>query len=310
MIGSYAIKVLLDKGYSVSALVRDPQQLGLLERSDKIDLITGDILDVALLSLEIPKHDAIVHAAGIVSYAPNRYDEMFQINVEGTRNVVNICVLNHKRLVHISSVAAIGSFTKERIDENEKWNDSESHTYYAKTKHLSELEVWRGIEEGLEATILNPSVVLGIGDINKSSTKLFGYVQNGGQYYSEGNINYVDVRDVADIIVNSLDLDKSLHKRYIISSGSITYKEFFEKLASQMGVKAPHKKVTDFAAAVAWRLELVKYLFSGKEPLITKETAKMSKSKRVYDSSLVQKDFSHGFLGIDETLQWCCKKNK
>jgi nucleoside-diphosphate-sugar epimerase len=268
------------------------------------------VLDIALLSAVVPKYDAVIHAAGIVSYAPNRYDEMFQINVEGTRNVVNTCVLNQKRLVHVSSVAAIGNFAKEVIDENEKWNDSESYTYYAKTKHLSELEVWRGIEEGLNATIFNPSVVLGIGDTNKSSTKLFAYVKNGGRYYSEGNINYVDVRDVANLIVDSLSQDQSLYKRYILSSGSISYKVFFEKIAAQMFVKAPQKKVTNFAAAIAWRFEFLKYLFTGKEPLITKETARMSKSKRVYDSALVQKDFSFVFTSLDDTLEWCCKKNK
>lgn len=311
LVGSYIVKELLQQGYKPHVLVRDPQSLGLLEpMATQVNLIKGNVIDAALLAEEIPKHDLVIHSAAIVSYAPHRFDEMYQINVEGTRNVVNECNASNKRLIHISSVAAIGSNDKGIVDESGKWNDSDIKTYYSKTKYLSELEVWRAIEEGLKAIIFNPSVVLGAGDMEKSSTKLFSYVSNKGKYYSAGNLNYVDVTDVAQIVVAAIHKEQYSGKRYILNAGHVTYKEFFEKIAKLLNVKPPHVKVNGFTAGLAWRLAHIKYLLTGKEPLITKETAKLSQSSKVYDNTSVLKDFNFKFKTLDETLRWCCEKNK
>lgn len=311
LVGSYIVKELLLHGYKPHVLARDPGALGLVEPlASQINIVKGNVIDAALLAEEIPKYDLVIHAAAIVSYAPNRFDEMYQINVEGTRNVVNECIASNKRLIHISSVAAIGSNDKSVVDEDGKWNDSDIKTYYAKTKYLSELEVWRAIEEGLRATIFNPSVVLGAGDMEKSSTKLFSYVKNKGKYYSAGNINYVDVTDVAKIVVSSISTENQNGKRYILNAGHISFKDFFEKIAALLQVPAPSTQVNWFTAGLAWRLAYFKYLLTGKEPLITKETAKLSQSSKVYDNTAVLKDFNFTFKSLDETLLWCCEKNK
>jgi nucleoside-diphosphate-sugar epimerase len=272
-------------------------------------LIQGDVLDSQILATEIPNFDLVIHCAAIVSYAPNRFDEMYQINVEGTRNIVNECVASKVRLVHISSVAALGTSKTNQIDETALWNESEISTYYAKTKYLSELEVWRGLEEGLETIILNPSVVLGRGDLNKSSTKLFSYVLNGGKFYTEGNVNFVDVRNVVQVIVKAITMPETWGKKYILNSATVTYKTLFESIAAAYQVKAPFIKVNKLIAALAWRLEYIKYLITGKEPLITKETSASSQSQKTYLNTQSIKVFDVNYYSLTDTLNWVCQKN-
>jgi dihydroflavonol-4-reductase len=282
----------------------------LLQNNSNLEIVEADILDFHKVSQEAVDCDLVIHCAAVVSYAPHRFNEMFQTNVEGTRNIVDVCIELKKKLIHLSSIAAIGNYAKNEVDETEKWNESDTVTYYSKTKYFSELEVWRGIEEGLTALILCPSVVLGQGDMEQSSTKLFSYVKNGGKYYTEGNINYVDVRDITTIVLESLNNEQVWNQRYILNAGTTTYKVFFEKIAKLIKVVPPKKKVTPFLASLAWRLESIKYIFTKKEPLITKETAQMSSSKRVYANTLASNKFNIKFKDLDATLAWCCEKNK
>ncbi|HTF82116.1 MAG TPA: hypothetical protein VL947_10335, partial [Cytophagales bacterium] len=98
-------------------------------------------------------------------------------------------------------------------------------------------------------------------------------------------------------------------KRYILNAGQVTYKTFFERVAQKYGVAPPNTEVSDFTAGMAWRWEYIKYLITGKEPLITKETARLSRSKKNYSNAAVTKDFKHNFISLEETLSWCCEKN-
>lgn len=294
----------------VHTLVRETSDLSLIDSyKENINLVFGDVLDVQALAIAFSQVDIVIHCAAIVSYAPNRFDEMYQINVEGTRNVVNECLAQNKKLVHISSVAALGASKSNLLDEDTLWSDSEITTYYAKTKYLSELEVWRGIEEGLDAIIFNPSVVLGRGDINKSSSKLFSYVLNGGKYYTEGNVNYIDVRNIVEVVVKCINMPTVWGKRYVLNAGTTTYKNLFELIAKNYNCKSPTIKVNKFISAFAWRIEFIKYLITGKEPLITKETTYSSQSKKLYLNNQSVSTFDIKYYSLDETIAWVCQKN-
>ena len=211
LVGSAVAKEFLSRGFQVKALVRSLLSVSYVKSiSENIVCVEGDVLDVFSLEEALKDVDYVVHAAAMVSFAPKDRVEMQKVNIEGTANVVNACLVgNIKKLCFVSSVAAFGrpghAIIKKMgeivIDENQKWEDSETNSTYAVTKYQSECEVWRGQAEGLSTVIVNPSIVLGESDWNKSSSQLFKYVFDKKPFFTPGNLNYVDVKDVANCIV-------------------------------------------------------------------------------------------------------------
>jgi nucleoside-diphosphate-sugar epimerase len=166
--------------------------------------------------------------------------------------------------------------------------------------------VWRGVAEGLNAVVINPSMVLGEGDWTRSSTQLFKYVYDENTYYTEGLINYVDVQDVADIVTKLLFLNIK-NERYIVSGGHVTYKALFEKMAAGFGKKAPSKKIAPLLAEIVWRVEAFRSWLTGSRPLITKETAQTARTHFIYDGQNVKQALGFEYKKLDETVRRVCE---
>jgi dihydroflavonol-4-reductase len=315
LIGASIARQLLKNGHQIRAIKRKNSDLSYLKDIEKnIEWVEADILDILSLEQAIDGTTTVVHVAAVVSFAPKDIQKMYKTNVEGTANVVNICLeKNVKKLLHVSSVAALGRPDLQKIDpdtvininENQKWEDSQLNSHYAKSKYKAELEVWRGVAEGLAAVVVNPSVVLGEGNWHQSSTQLFKYVHDKKKYYTEGFINYVDVQDVARAVVKLLE-SPIVNERFVISAGHTTYKALFESIATNFGIAAPSKPVTPFLANIVWRIEAIKSWFSGKAPLLTKETAQTARTKFIYDSQKIQKDIDFNFTDLNQTLARVC----
>lgn len=281
--GSTIAKQLVQSGHSVSVLCRPGSDRRLLTSIESdLSFVEGDVLDMIGLEEAFSAVDMVVHAAATVSFVPKERKSMYKVNVEGTANVVNACLYaGVKKLCHISSVAALGRPEKKaalagqpvEIDENQRWVDSSSNSEYALTKYLAELEVWRGIAEGLTAVILNPSVILGEGDWHKSSTRLFKYAFDEKPFYSEGSLNYVDVADVSEAACRLLFSDIS-GERFIVNGGTISYKAFFSTVARAFGKRPPKWRVSPLMAGIVWRVEAIRSFVTGKSPLLTSETAR------------------------------------
>lgn len=319
LVGSAVARQLLEQGHEVVALCRSGSDRSLLKNdTDKVQWVEGDIMDVVGLESEIRKVDYVVHTAAIVSFAPKDKSEMYRINVEGTANVINAClVAGIKKLCHVSSNAALGKPDPKRqsadtevvIDEEQRWEESSSNSYYSKTKYLAELEVWRGISEGLDAVIVNPSVVLGEGDWNKSSTRLFKYAYDEKPFYTAGRINYVDVNDVAKAVCILLFSDISA-ERFLLNAGSIGYKSFFGMIADSFGKKRPSIEVGKIVASIIWRFEAIRTFITQGSPLITKETARSATRHYSYNSAKIQKKLGLTFTPLEETIARVCQSFK
>ena len=312
LIGSYITKLLIDQGHSVRALKRPDSDLSLLgSYSDRIEWIEGDIDDVSLLKEALKNIETVIHCAAIVSYIPQDREKMYKVNVEGTANIVNAAIANNVgTFCHISSIAAIAKSGNEKII-NEEFGLQELtfSTHYAKSKYLAELEVYRGKEEGLKIFIVNPSVVLGPGDWDKGSTSLFKYVFKKNLFYTQGSLNYVDVRDVAQIAHELLNTEKPINgHRFILNAGSIPYKDFFHKTGLLFQVKSPSIRASPFISEIAWRLVYLKNLFSSRKTIITKETVRLGKNQFFYDSGKIRSLLGFHFRSLDETLNWTCKE--
>jgi dihydroflavonol-4-reductase len=310
-LGSQLVTKLINEGQAVKGYIRPGADLSMIpqEIKEQIEWCSGSLFDSYALGHALEGVDQIIHTAAVVSFAPSRRKEMFKTNVEGTASLVNeALVAGVKQFIHISSIAALGrSAGKSLIDETDLWVESENNTNYAKSKYLAELEVYRGFEEGLNGFVLNPSVILSPGDIEKSSTKLFGYVLKGGEYYTEGDLNYVDVRDVCNIL--TLLMKKRVSgERFILNGGNIDYKYFFDAIGKEFGKKPPGKRASTWKKELIWRIEYLRSLITGSEPLITKETARLSGNHHQYNNQKIKEFLSYDFHSIDDTLHWVCQE--
>jgi dihydroflavonol-4-reductase len=245
----------------------------------------------------------------MISFSSSHKNEMFKSNVEGTANMVNSALKNNiKRFCYISSVAALGRKKgTEVIDETSVWEESSNNTFYALTKYLAELEVWRGIEEGLNAFILSPSIVVGPGNWKTGSSRLFKYIYDQKLFYPKGEMNFIDVRDVSDIACSLLCSDIK-GERFILNAGKMPYKDVFFLIADRFKKKRPKYQANKVIGEVAWRLDKVRSFFTGKEALLTKETARSARLHYTYNTEKIMKISGTKFREGVETINWTCNE--
>lgn len=309
LLGSYIVRKLLEEKTPFVALKRKDSDTSLLaDVASGIQWRDADIMDPVSLEEGLQGVTRVIHTAAIVSFNPGRAREVMDINVQGTRHIVNACLEKKiERLVHISSVAALGRQKGQTfLDENNKWIGNPLNSTYAESKYLAELEVARGQEEGLSTVIINPSVILAPADWTKSSAQLFRYVWDQKPFYMDGYMNYVDVRDVADIAFQFLHASVE-GERFIASAGKITFYDFFSKVARFFNKKAPAIKPPHFLLYLVARLEGVRTWFTKAEPLITRETVRLAGAEFLYNNQKVRKELDFEFQPIDKTLHWCCQ---
>ncbi|MEO6723058.1 MAG: NAD-dependent epimerase/dehydratase family protein [Ferruginibacter sp.] len=306
LLGTELIRQLLARGTQVRAIFnKTPLQEF---HSPNLQQLQCNILDPTTLE-EVMQHvEHVYHCAAIVTFNPARKKELFKINVEGTTNIVNAALnTGVKKLVHVSSVAALGRLrNNEIITENMVWTPETGNSNYGESKYLAEFEVWRGIGEGLDAVMVNPVIILGAGDWNVGSSQIFKSAYDEFPWYSEGVSGFVDVRDVAKAMIALMESDIS-SERFIISAANRSYREVFNLIAKVFGKKQPHKKVTPLLAKLIWRLEALKCVFTGKDPLVTKETAASAIANVQFDNSKLRKflpDFS--YHSFEETIDYTC----
>ena len=311
-VGAYIIKELVNKGYSVRAIRRSNKLPFYIPSSilEKVDWVDGDVLDVVTLGEKMKGSGAVIHSAGMVSFNPGDRNQLIKVNAEGTSNVVNAALENEvPRFLHVSSVAALGRTRAHSIvNETKQWSDSDLNTNYGFSKYRAELEVWRGMAEGLNAVIVNPSTVLGYGDWHTSSTAIFKNAYNEFNWYSNGVNGFVDVEDLARVIV--LLMESSIQgERFIVSSENWAFRKLFDTIADQFGRKHASREATAFLSGLAWRLEKLKSLLTGKPPLLTRETARIALSKTTFDNSkLLNALPGFQFTSLEESVKKACEK--
>lgn len=289
LLGSHLLRALLQKGKTIKALYREKLPANLTkDELARIEWIKGDIFDTELLQEICSACEEVYHCAGLVSFNPSRKKELFHVNVTGTANLVNACIESRiRKLVHVSSVAAIGRKRDNMtVTEEEQWNENNNSSTYGKSKFLGELEVWRGIGEGLNAVIVNPVIILGVGDWQDGSAATFKNAYDEFPWYAEGVSGFVDAADVATCMISLMEKEIS-GERFIISAENRSFREIFNVMADAFGKKRPTRKVSPFLAGIVWRIEKIKSLLSGGEPLLTKETADTAQTKVYFENSKI-----------------------
>jgi len=308
LVGKELLQQLLNKGYHVRALYHHSP---IEADHPNLEKVQGDILDVVLLEEALAGITHVFHCAALVSYAPSDRYRLLRLNTIGTANLVNACIDEGvKKLVHVSSVAAIGRNRNGMVNEAMAWSEKANNSYYGKSKYLAEMEVWRGIGEGLDAVIVNPSLILGGDDWSSGSSAIFKSAYDEFPWYSMGMSGFVDVRDVARAMILLMESNITA-QRFILSGENLRFKKVFTDIAHCFGKKPPHKKVTSFLAEIVWRIEALKGLFTGKKPLLTKETARTALTSIEFDHSKILNALpGFRFTPISETIEYTCENLK
>jgi dihydroflavonol-4-reductase len=318
-LGSHLIYHLLKVNDRIRALRRPDSELSVLssvfafygagftEMNNRIEWVEGDVTNVHSLDPCFEGVSKVYHVAGKVSFHSSERDQLQRTNAEGTANVVNLALdRNIEKLLYVSSVAAIGRGGNEKIiSEEVVWKTSHMNSRYAISKYAAEREVWRGIAEGLNAVIVNPSVVLGAGDVN-GSYRLIKSVERGLKFYTTGVNGFVDVRDVAQIMIRLMESDVP-GERFIVSSENLAYRTLFEYIAEGLGKPGPGYPAGKFISELTWRGALLKSWISGRPPFITKEIARTANNIHHYSSEKLIRTLGCKFIPIRETILEMCR---
>jgi nucleoside-diphosphate-sugar epimerase len=322
LLGSHLLMKLVENGESVRAIYRTVQKRDSVVRVfnyyhpnadelwQKVEWVKGDVLDVSSLEDALDGVAQVYHCAAAVTFIPKEEPYMHNVNVNGTANLVNACLkMEGVRFCHVSSVAAIGrDGSEELISEKNEWKESSHNAAYAISKHNAEMEIWRGAVEGLEAFMINPSLILGPGDWNASTGAMFKKAHKGLPFYTRGGNCFVDVLDVVDSMIH-LMASEITNERFIVGAENRKFKEVFGKMAGKMGKKPPRLEASPWMTELTWRFEKIRSIIIGTKPFITKEVAHHALQLNRYDNSkLLAAVPEFVYRDIDETLGFVCKQ--
>ncbi|MBL4625924.1 MAG: NAD-dependent epimerase/dehydratase family protein [Flavobacteriales bacterium] len=314
LLGAHLLFDLVSNGNAVRALKRKSSKVDTVKKVfsyysndadlfNRIEWIEGNTLDVLSLEEAVKGVKTVYHCAAIVSFELKERDQMMKTNVEGTANVVNACLHEGvEKLCHVSSTAAIGKEPNGNlITEDVEW-DNKDTSFYSKTKYLSEQEVWRGREEGLNVVIVNPCIILGPGEWGRSSTSVFSEVWKGLVYYTQGGNAFVDVRDVVKCMVQ-LTQSKVEGQRFLVVSENMLFKEFFSQIAGVFGKNPPSVKANKMATNIAWRANHIATVLFGFRAGLTKETAQSSQTISSYSNQKIKNELGIEFTPVSQSIK-------
>lgn len=296
-----------NKAYKVRAIYRNTQSLEKIRQLfvkhsdsgaaqfDTIEWIQADLSNIPALEKAFEGVTFVFHCAGLISFQPQDFDKLIEVNVQGTANIVNLSIdFGVKKLCYVSSVATLSTLPHTPIDEENDWNNEDNNTDYAISKHGAEMEVWRGSQEGLPVVIVNPSVVLGGDFTDRGSGLLYKKVADGLRYYPAGATGFVGVDNVVRAMVQ-LQFSEVAGERFVLNTENLTYKAILERIAKQLGVKAPTKCVSHQMLRFLARLDGVLSFLHLKKRTLTLASADALGTVTTYNGEKIKKyiDFNY-----------------
>lgn len=320
MLGARIVFDLLNRGNRVKAIYRNKKRIEQFKKNISfygqnadelatlVEWIEADVLDYAGMCNAVEGVDLVVHSAAMVSFHSSDRASMYEINIQGTANVVNACLMKGvKRICHVSSIAALGKEEEgEMIDEESTWIPEKKYSGYAISKFHSEMEIWRGINEGLDAVIINPSVILGPGEWDAGgSPAFFNNIYKGMKFYPGGGTGFVDVRDVSAAVlalISDENWDSAKNKRFLINAANVSYQKAFTLIAQSLKVKAPTMVARKWLLGVAWRGAWLMGLLTGKKPLITRGSVGNASKMQLFNGSKITDEYGFNYRPIEQTV--------
>ncbi len=317
LVGAHLLYKLISNDEKVRAIYRNEKKLENIKNVfrcytkdfhglyDKIEFVKADITDIPALTDAFINIEYVYHCAAFVSFEPDKYITSRKTNIEGTANIVNLCISNNiKKLCHVSSIATLGnSINNTPISEETIWNPEADNGIYAITKYGAEMEVWRATQEGLDAVIVNPGLILGAGIWKYGSGSIFKKARKGLKYYTSGTVGLVSVKDVTNIMM-VLMKSNIKNERYVLVAENWTYKKFLTALAISVKASIPKKQASSFLLKTGWKLDWLKTKLTGKRRVLTKHVVKALSTETHYLSTKVEDALDYKFQPIDKTIEY------
>ena len=303
LVGSHLLYQLVENGERVRAIYRSKEKIEAVKNvfsyySDnfedlfaKIEWFKATLNDIPKLEDAFKNVTYVYHCAAFITFDPKSYHALRRINIEGTANIVNLSISHQvEKLCYVSSIATIGKEENDQlITEETHWNPEAEQSVYAITKYGAEMEVWRGTQEGLDAVVVNPGVIIGPGFWRGGgSGSLIKMVYKGVVRLTEGVVGYVGVKDVANTMIKLMQSNIA-NERFILVSENLSYTDFFTKTASYLNVKPPEKKASKLLLSVAWRLDWLRSRLLNKKRRLVKQTTKTITTKSYYSIEKIRK---------------------
>ncbi|HTH82673.1 MAG TPA: NAD-dependent epimerase/dehydratase family protein [Mucilaginibacter sp.] len=310
-LGSELARQIADKGWHLRCTKRYSSVIpAILIPYPQIEWVDADMVEQFELEEALKGVTKVYHCAAWVSLKQSDKDPMIRVNVTGTANLVNLCLARGIRLVHVSSIAAIGiAKPGELINENHHLDVATENDGYAISKLESEMEVWRGIAEGLDAVIVNPSLIIGANAGIKGSGQLFETIRKGLKFYTEGSAGFVDVEDVAKSMIALMESDITA-QRYIISAENREYQPLTTEIAHGFHIKPPAILAKPWMMGLAWRAAAVIGYITRRAPALDKIAALASTQNRDYDNSKIKAATAIDFKPISQSIVEICERLK
>jgi dihydroflavonol-4-reductase len=300
LVGAHLLLHLIQNGESVRATYRNASTLEKTKKLfkqnqkeelfQKIDWIEADILDIPSLENAFKNIEYVYHCAAMISFDPKDENQLRKVNIEGTANIVNFCIAKKvKKLCHVSSIAALGDLAQNEIiiTETTEWNPEVYHSDYAISKYGAEIEVWRGLQEGLSVVIVNPGIIIGSPIWDSGSGVIFKKVKNGLSFYTKGQTGYISVNDVVKTMSKLMQSSIS-GERFTLVSEHFTYEKIIKTIAKMTESKLPKFYVKPWLTEIVWRIDWVISTFFGKKRMMSKFAANSIHSVDWYTNEKIQ----------------------
>lgn len=318
LVGAHLIYQLAKKGESIRAIYRDKQKVEAIKSVlffdeadalfNKIDWIKADITDIPSLTEAFNNIDYVYHCAANLSFDPKEYNLSKKTNVDGTANIVNLCLANNiKKLCHVSSISTLDEKNNSLINEESDWNPEANNNIYSITKYGAEMEVWRGSQEGLNCIIVNPGVILGAGFWDSASVQIFTRIKKGFKYYTNGSVGFVDVLDVVRAMI-LLTESSIINERYILVSENWSYKHFIQTVAKNLNVRSSTKEAKPWQLKLMSKLDWLKSFLTNSQRKILASNVESVFKCLEYDNKKIKKDVDFTFIPVQDTITTICKK--
>lgn len=315
LVGAHLLYFLTQEGQKVRAIHRKNSDLDAVKQLfgyftnqpeavfNQIEWVEANLIDIPALTSAFKDVEFVYNAAAYVSFDPKNFQKLKKSNIEGTANIVNLCLhFKVKKLCHVSSIATFGNTGNDLIKEEMQWNPDDDNNVYAISKYGAEMEVWRGIQEGLDAVIINPGVILGSGLWNKGTGVLFTKVYKGLSHHTKGEMGFVDVIDVSKIALKLMKSDCK-NERFILISENTSYQKLLTTVALAFNKKPPGKLLQPWMLSIISRLDYIKSLLTGTKQMLFKSTAESLSKKRHYSNAKIKNELNYTFIPLGETIK-------
>ncbi len=318
LVGSHLLLKLLQSGNKVKAIHRKNSDLQAVKKvfgyylpNEEAEFLFGEMIwvsgslnDIPSLSEAFKGVAKVYHCAALVSFDSRDSAALRKINIEGTANIVNLCISNNvEKMCYISSVATMDLTIGEKyITEDFTWHPEKDHSEYAISKHGAEIEVWRASQEGVPVVILNPGVILGPGFWNKGTGHIFKKIYDGFNYHFPKITGFVGVQDVAELAVRSME-SGIINEQYIVVSQNLSFKEVFEEVAGSYKKQSPGKSLKPWMIYIGWLFQSISSFLFGTEKQLSKKDYKSLFEHSIYSNEKIKSEFSYDFRSIKEVIR-------